>query len=369
MRILHIDTEMGWRGGENQLRLLLEGLAPTEAESHLAVRPRSAAETRLSRLAPIVACGMRGGFDPIAAFKLAAYCQKHKIDLIDAHTANGHALGLLIKLLLPRLKLVVHRRVDNIPQKNAANRLKYMSTRVDRYIAISEAIRVALVDYGIPSARITVVRSAVPDTPYKALDAAVEKRALAEAFGISPDLVFLGNASALSPQKGYPTLLEAAKLLKDQKIPFHCFIAGEGELRVALEQRRRDLGLEYDVTFLGFIDAVPRFLSALDILAMPSTNEGLGTLLLDASLAGCALAATQVGGIPEVIKHGVTGLLCPVGDAERFATHLAMLIHDPMLRRELSANARTMVAHAFAVGSMVDGNLGVYRNLLREKAS
>ena len=155
---------------------------------------------------------MRGGIDPIAAMRLASFCKRQKIDLIDAHTANGHGLGLIIKLLLPNLKLVVHRRVDNIPKTNTFNRLKYNSSQVDRYIAISSAIHDVLVDYGIPSARITVVRSAVPDNPYHGLDHLQEKEALAKAYGLGTDLVFFGNASALSPQKGYPTLRNPSKI-------------------------------------------------------------------------------------------------------------------------------------------------------------
>lgn len=368
MGILHIDTEMGWRGGENQLRLLLQGLKAKGVESYVAVRPGSAAEKRLESLAPIVPCRMRGGFDPVAALKLVAFCKQKKIRLIDAHTANGHAIGLLIKSLLPHLKLVVHRRVDNVPKKNFSNRLKYQSPKVDRYVAISAAIRDILVDYGIPPSRISVVRSAVPAEPYQGLNRAEEKEALAKAYGLDPQLTFLGNASALSPQKDYPTLLRGMQRLKEQGLKFHCFIAGEGELRSSLEELRIALGLEYDVTFLGFIQEVPRFLSALDILAMPSRNEGLGTLLLDAALAGCAICATAVGGIPEVIEHGETGLLSSVGDPLALADHLAKLILEPSLRQTLSANSRALVAREFSVDAMVEGNQAVYQELLSSQS-
>lgn len=364
MRVLHLDTEMGWRGGENQLRLLLEGLRDYPVTSHLAARPGSAAERRLSDLATVVAYPMRGGFDPVAAYRIATYCKKNHIDLIDAHTGNGHSLGLMIKTLIPSIKLVVHRRVDNVPKKSLINRRKYLSPLVDRYVAISQAIANILEDYGIPKERIAVVRSAVPDNGYSDLNRVDEKQQLAQAFGIHPDVVFIGNASALSPQKGYPTLLAAAKILKDQGKPFHVFIAGDGELRSSLESERIALGLEHDVSFLGFIQDVPKFLSAIDILAMPSVNEGLGTLLLDASLARCAIAATKVGGIPEVVTHGLTGLLSSVDDAPGLAAHLAQLIQEPTLRHDLSANARHFVAREFSWEAMVRGNYDVYSALL-----
>lgn len=365
MRVLHLDTEMGWRGGENQLRLLLQGLKDYPITSHLAARPGSAAALRLGDLATVITYPMRGGFDPVAAYRIASYCRTHQIDLIDAHTGNGHSLGLMVKMLLPQVKLVVHRRVDNVPKQNYVNRKKYLSRHVDRYVAISQAIGRILENLGVPSDRITVVRSAVPGDVYRDLSRTQEKHELAKAFGISPELMFIGNASALSPQKGYPTLLRAAKVLKDKKMPFHVFIAGDGELRPSLESMRIALGLEHDVTFLGFINEVPRFLSALDILAMPSVNEGLGTLLLDASLAGCAIAATNVGGIPEVISDGKTGLLSTIDDVEQLAANLIRLIQDEALRHDLSANARNQAAREFSWEAMVRGNAAVYSALVK----
>lgn len=367
MRVLHLDTEMGWRGGENQLRLLLEGLRAYPVESHLAARPGSEAARRLDGLATVVTYPMRGGFDPVAAYKIATYCKKNQIDLIDAHTGNGHSLGLLVKTLVPNVKLIVHRRVDNVPKNNALNRRKYLSPRVDLYVAISGAIAKILENYGVPKERIALVRSAVPDIVYQDLNRENEKRQLAQAFGISPDVVFIGNASALSSQKGYPTLLAAAKILKDQGKSFHVFIAGDGELRPSLESLRISLGLEHDVTFLGFIKEVPKFLCAMDILAMPSVNEGLGTLLLDASLARCAIAATRVGGIPEVVTHRITGLLSSVDDSPGLAAHLAQLIQEPALRHHLGTNARDFVVREFAWEAMVRGNFTIYSTLLNPK--
>src|SRR5262249_28838538 len=130
------------------------------------------------------------------------------------------------------------------------------------------------------------------------------------------------------------------------------------------EKQRAALGLEHDVTFLGFIDRIPAFLSALDVLAVPSRFEGLGTIILEGLAAGCAVAATDVGGIPEMIRPGVTGLLTPVEDAPRLAANLAALTRDPGLARRLVEGGRTLVAQAFSVGAMVGGNLDVYRQVL-----
>lgn len=365
MRVLHIDTEMTWRGGENQLRLLLEGLAREPGvESHLAVRPGSAAAKKLAPLGSLLALPMRGGFDPRAAWTIARYCREHKIDVIDAHTGNAHTIGLLAKAAVPRVKLVVHRRVDFVPHSGVINKLKYLTPKVDRYIAISHAIKRILVAYGVPDERVRVARSAVPGGAMQAFDKAEERAQFAKVFGIDPALTFIGNTAALTDQKGHDVLLRALKILKDRGVKAHVFIAGAGANRDALEQLRIDLDLEYDATFLGFIEEVPRFLASMDMMTMPSNLEGLGTAILDAIHADLCVVATNAGGIPEMIEHGVSGLLSPVGDAPALAANLALAAGDAALRQRLSAAARAHAEREFSVEAMVASNLATYRELV-----
>lgn len=364
MRILHIATEMTWRGGENQLRLLLEGLRQVGTTCHVVARPGSQAATRLAPLASVLSLPMRGGFNPRAAIQIARYCRRHHVQLLDAHSSHAHSLGLMVKWLMPDLKLVVHRRVDYQPGRDFINRRKYMSQRVDAYVAISKAIKEILTAYGLPRERIYVARSAVDGTKYQQFDRSLEKAALAKTYGLDASLPFLGNASALTEQKGYDILMRAVKNLKERGHRFHCFIAGDGHLRDDLERLRITLNLEHDVTFLGFIDDVPRFLSALDVLAVPSNYEGLGTIILDGIHAGLSVAATAVGGIPEMIQHEVTGLLSNIGDAQGLSTNLARLLSDKELRTQLAKRAKNHIDQNFSVRSMVEDNLRVYKTLL-----
>ncbi|MBM4251331.1 MAG: glycosyltransferase family 4 protein [Deltaproteobacteria bacterium] len=365
MRILHIDTELTWRGGENQLRLLLNGLKGTDLENHVALRPGSLAIERLRGLAQQIVLPMRGGFDLFAARQLANYCKSKKIDIIDAHTSNGHAMGLLLRHFCPGTRLVVHRRVDYAPHRGLLNRRKYLSPKVDRYVAISHAIANVLTQYGVPAARLEVVRSAIDPAIYEHIDAVQARRELTQSFGLDFGTMLIGNASALTDQKGYEVLLDAAAILKRQGENFHVFIAGDGPLMSDLECQRQTLGLAHHVTFLGFIKEVPTFLRALDILAVPSHFEGLGTILLDGLAAGLAVAATAVGGIPEVIMPEVTGLLSADGDADGLALNLTRLLHEHDLRKRLNAAGRAHIDAEFSVGAMIAGNLDVYQKLLR----
>lgn len=363
--VLHIDTESGWRGGENQLRLLVIGLAKRGVINHVAARPGSAVASRLAEAgAKIVTTTARGGFAPLAALRLARYCDQHQIQILHAHTGNAHSLGLLIKHLRPQLKLVVHRRVDFAPGSSWWSRYKYGASVIDRYIAISEAVRTILINSGIAAERIALARSAVPQGRHAHLDRQVSRRQFALAYGLDPNLTWIGNASALTPQKGYETLLASFAQLKQQGLPFHGLIAGDGELRDALERQRIELGLEHDVTFLGFIERVDQFLVALDILAVPSRFEGLGTIILDGIDAGLCVVASAVGGIPEMIKDNLTGLLAPVGDVATLSTQITRAANDPELRLRLNTAAKQHVSQMFSVDTMVEGNYAVYRQLI-----
>lgn len=367
INVLHIDTEMTWRGGENQILHLVQG-SLEKCGHHIAIRPGSAAAERFKNVCSTVLVEMRGGFAPIAAWKLARYCRKKSISVLDAHTSNAHALALLIKIFAPELKLVVHRRVDFAPKTNFVNRYKYESKSVDRFVAISFAIKNILCNYGITASRVEVVRSAVDLAKYKELDRSKEKNKLAEMFSLSPDLVFIGNASAFTYQKGYDSLIRSCKILKDSGAKFHTFLAGDGELMSSMEKLRAELGLEHDVTFLGFIKDVPRFLSSLDVLAVSSRTEGLGTIILDGIGAGLAVAATSTGGIPEMIVHEETGLLSPVDQASALADNLTLLINSEELRKKYNRNARALIDRDFSLTNMINGNLKIYRSLMGESS-
>jgi len=360
--ILHIDTELTWRGGENQiLQLILR--SKSEVKHHIAVRPSSIAEKRFKEVCPVVLANMRGGLSIFAAWRLVKYCEKHSIQVIDAHTSNAHSIGLMMKFFCPKLKLVVHRRVDFVPKKDLINRKKYLSKKIDKFVAISNAIKQVLVSYGIPEKSIVVIPSAIDFQKYHQYKKKNEKQKLADTFSLDSKLVFLGNASAFTHQKGYDTLLKAYKIVKDKGYKFHAFLAGDGDLLKSIEDLRAHLNLEYEVTLLGFIDDVPQFLSALDILTISSRFEGLGTIVLEAIGAGLAVVATEAGGIPEMIIHQKTGLLSPIDNSEQFADAIIKLLSSQQLRSQLANEALSHASGNFDINNMVKRNIENYQTL------
>jgi glycosyltransferase involved in cell wall biosynthesis len=144
-------------------------------------------------------------------------------------------------------------------------------------------------------------------------------------------------------------------------------IAGEGELRPALERQIKDHHLEKHVLLAGFRPDVLSLHKAFDIFVMSSITEGLGTSLLDAMAAGKPVVATRAGGIPEVVVHGETGFLVPPRDHGAMATAIVKLLKDEGLRRTMGEAGRTRACTMFSAERMVTNTLRVYERVKKEK--
>jgi L-malate glycosyltransferase len=164
MRVLHIGNEMSWRGGENQIRLLVEGLRAHGVESTIAFPKKSRAFEKFKSIAVTVPLASKSAYDPRSVLRLVKYCRENKVDIIDAHSSGGMSLALAVKKRLPHIKLVVHRRVAIPIKNNWFTKRKYLNIHVDRFVCISNAIADVLANYGVPNRKIVTVRSAV-DAP------------------------------------------------------------------------------------------------------------------------------------------------------------------------------------------------------------
>jgi glycosyltransferase involved in cell wall biosynthesis len=171
----------------------------------------------------------------------------------------------------------------------------------------------------------------------------------------------VGNVAALVPHKGQRHLVEAAALVVRQVPDARFVIAGEGELRAALERQIKDHHLEKHVMLLGFRPDVLSLHKAFDLFVMSSVTEGLGTSLLDAMACEKPVVATNAGGIPEVVLEGTTGLLVPPRDHAAMAAAIVRLLRDPALRDRMGAAGLRVVREKFSAERMVQDTLKVYQ--------
>lgn len=294
----------------------------------------------------VAAIPMIADWDLRAARRIRARLRAWRADVVHAHDARSHALAL-IALLGSDIPLVVTRRVV-FPPKSVG--LKY-GKRVTRFIAISNAVRDAMVSRGVASGRVEVVHSGVilPTGHITPRDWRAE-------LGWPTDSVILGVVGAMTAEKGLDSLDAIAAALPTD-------VRDKSRL-VFLGGSRRGAASIGGITahFAGFVEAIEPATAGLDILLHPSQSEGLGTSVIDAMALGVPPIAFEVGGLPEVIVDG-TGLLVPAGDPRAFAEKAALLIRDPAFRLKLATAARES-AKRFGADRMTQQTEAVYQSVL-----
>ncbi len=185
-------------------------------------------------------------------------------------------------------------------------------------------------------------------------------------FQLSTSDFIVGVAGRLAAEKGVSVLLEAMKDVLARVPKARLVVAGDGPERPALERQARDLGIDNRVAFLGMRADLPRVLAALDVFVLPSLYEGFGLVVLEAMAVGVPVIATRVGGVPEVIEDGVTGLLVPAGDAKKLAEAVFRLEDNPRQAEALADRGSARLQTDFSLPAMIDAVEGLYFAVLRQ---
>jgi len=357
---LHIDTARTWRGGQNQVLLTVNGLREIGQRAALVAHPDGELRKRAAEGLELVPLAPKSEMDFTAAWRLNRVIRRLRPDVIHAHDAHGVAMaGLALSLGAGASKdaeppLVVSRRVDFHLRGNSFSRWKHR--QVDCFIAASEAIRQMLVGDGVPEERTVTVHEGI-DVEHVVSTPLVDVHQL---FFLPHGAPVVGNVAALVPHKGQRHLIEAAHMVV-QKVPDARFvILGEGELREALERLIKEYHLEKHVLLPGFRTDVIGCLKSFDLFVMSSVTEGLGTSLLDAMACARPIVATEAGGIPEVVSHGITGLLVPPRDHGAMADAIIALIADKARRQAMGDAGFARVNEKFTVERMIAGTAAVY---------
>jgi glycosyltransferase involved in cell wall biosynthesis len=363
---LHVNTEPTWRGGEQQTFSLLEGLRERGYPAALIASPGSPLFRR-ARDAGFETYGVpiRSEADLLAVIRVARVLRRLRPRLIHLHTSHAHTIGVCAaKLAGLGAVRVVSRRVSFSIYRHSffgLNWVKYCYG-VDRYLAVSAAVRDVLVRDGVDPRRVRVVHSGVDPARF-AGHGAGERERLLEEWQLPRGVPLVGSAGALVPYKGFGTFIEAAAEVVRRR-PCSFLIVGEGEERPELAARIRRLGLERSFRLLGFRDDIGAVLRALDVFVFPSLEEGLGSAVLEALLLGKPTIASRVGGIPEVIQDGENGLLVEPADPRALGEAIEEVLAAPELGSRLGAGGVRTVRERFHVDGMVEATLESYHELV-----
>ncbi len=217
--------------------------------------------------------------------------------------------------------------------------------RFSAVVAVSQAQADLVMRAGVSPERVAVIRNAVGPDQFEQPDPASGER-LRKFFRRAPARI-VGAAGRLSPEKGFDTLVRAARLVRDANVDAGFVVFGDGPLRESLHRLIRSQGLEDRFILAGFRSDLGRFLPHLDLAVLPSYAEGLPVVLLEALAAGVPVVATRVGGIPEVIDDGVQGFLVSPRDFSAMALRIQDALADPERLHALGSHGRQRVREEF----------------------
>lgn len=330
MRLLLVNTEKSWRGGERQTLYNLMGFAQEGVDVTVLCREKSPLAGHTHTLG-IKTIEIR---TPLQAMGWLATRARH-FDLIHAQTANAQTYAVLTKPFHGK-PVVYTRRVD-FALKGFGARFKYHFT--DAIVAISESVKTTLGNFGLQA--VTVI----PDTVVPRELDAERARVLVEPYAAHGKQV-IATIGALDDDKDPFTMLEAVKCLSLTRNDFVFFHFGEGPLFGKMKKRIEHLQLQQFYCLMGFVPNVEDMFAVLKVFCMSSRHEGLGSSVLDAFVYKVPVVATAVGGLVETVSG--RGLLCDAQDSACLSQKIGLLLDHPDIRDKTTdcAYAYVMQKHS-----------------------
>lgn len=363
-KVLHVLTDANMGGAGRYLFNLLSGWDYDRFEVLVACPTGGELERQLGRKG-IRVFALSGGenslkFEHIK--ELMGIISREKIDIVHSHASfSGRIAG---KLSGCRVVITCHglgQGKNGFIQRVITGILSRFFT--DSIIAISRAVKISLMETGIPADMIKIIYNGIDLSGFNSIEPRLKRE-----FGLTGSPV-IGIVSRLVPEKGYEYALKAMPIVLKKFPGALMVIVGDGPLRKALEDLCRSLEISGHVAFLGYQDRVEGLTADFDVFLLPSISEGLGLSLLEAMALGKPVVATEVGGIPEVVKSGVNGLLVPPGDDRALAEATIKILSSRQMAFSLGQAAKNTVFDKFSAQYMAEKTMEIYDKILQKEGS
>ena len=370
MKVIHLISGGDSGGAKTHVLSLLQNLNKTITAQLVCFRDGPFAEEARTMGIPTMICG--GNNIPHLRRELADYIREGGYQLIHCHGSRANMIGALLRKStgLPVVS-TVHSdyKLDYMGRPFA--RLTFGAINawalrhLDYRIGVSDAMVDLLIDRGFPPDRFYAIYNGIDFTP-----APSQGERLAYLRGLGADVeensVVVGIAARLNPVKDMSTLIRGFAEGHKSCPRLRLVIAGDGEERQKLGDLAKELGVEKEVTFAGWISGgMDRFYSALDINALTSLSETFPYALTEGARFHLATVATAVGGIPYLIDQDVNGYLFIPGDWQTLGRYLAALGNEDALRREMGEKLYEKASAKFSIQSTVDTQLHIYEEIIR----
>lgn len=313
--------------------------------------------------------------DLMALIRLYFFIKKNKFDIVHTHTSKAGVLGR-IAAKLAHVPIIFHTPHGSIFHPIYYGSItifllsrieNFVASFTDKIIVISENEKGDLIEHKIAAADkyITIPGAVKPDDFLKAYDSALKR----EELRIPDNVILIGNVARLVPEKGHLFCLEAFKMVADRFPTVKLLIVGDGILKSDIEAKINELDLNDKVIMIGRRDDIAEIFASLDISLHTSMWEGTPIAIIEAMLMGKAIIATKVGGIPELIEDGITGMLISPYDKKALANAIITLINDKALARKFGEATRQCAKEKFTLKTMIKKTTGLYNSFIESKIS
>lgn len=304
------------------------------------------------------------------AYRLAKTFRQIRPNIIHTHKYKDSILASIVARLMrvPHVVRVVHgmpepfRGLRNVKMAGYTIADRFVTGwLIDKVVAVSADIEKDLVrTYG--SNRVVCIHNGID---LEAIHVTMQRSEMRRDWHIGDQAVLIGTVGRLVPVKGHAILLEALRTLRESNHNVTLCIVGDGPLRGQLEAEVKRLGLEKSVMFAGHQERAYDFINMMDIFVLPSLHEGIPMVLLEALALKAPVVASRVGGIPEVVSDGTSGMLVGPANADELAASIKDMIEDRDKAAAFGVVGRSQVEREFSASMMAERTAGMYRSLCK----
>ncbi|MBE9575075.1 MAG: glycosyltransferase family 4 protein, partial [Proteobacteria bacterium] len=265
---------------------------------------------------------------------------------VIVHTPHGHVFFGHFSPLVTRFFMIIEKTTASI---------------IDHMVALSEGERKDYIAFSVSKPdKMVTIHSGVDVTRFMKAQVNIEEKRTS--LGLNTKGLVVGTIGWLLPIKGPLYLLKAMEVIWQTNPEIHLVYVGKGDLEEEVRSEVSRTGVSEKVTFLGWRDDIPEIMQVLDIFVLPSLNEGMGRVLVEAMAAGKPIVASNVGGIPDLVKDGQNGFLVKPGDSKSLSFAIKKLLDDKKMREEMGKKGRAMAGN-YSVKKMVKKIDALYASL------
>lgn len=363
LRIVHSEAATSFGGQEG--RIFKEMTAMRELGHYLEAicQPHAELARRLSQAGfRVHTLDMDGPANYIkGVFKIHRLLRQERFDVLNTHSRRDTVIAAAAARLAGTPLIVRTRHLSNKPKS-----LWSYTVLPHRVTTVSDHVRQQLIEKGVPPERVATTYSPVVLPP------SVQHSTLRQELGLADDDIVVGCVAVMRAPKGHKDLIEAILPIMRERSNLHLVLVGAGSpVFEQIEAYVAELGLPHRIHLMGTRRDVPNLLAGFDIFALATQQEAAGTVYVEAAASGLPVIGTNVGGVAEMMRDGITGILVPPKDPPALTAALQQLIDDPALRRRMGEAGRRMVREegVFSSERLARTTEALYRQWLAERGA